>query len=242
MKMSSVCLLIFIKLCEASAQLIFAQRTQTQSLLLSCSLERGPGSLTGLHLYHRRGHAQTTLLSISEHGDLRVDLEHQGRLQLCGGLDSLHVNVTLIHLQPSDAGLYMWEQSYRQNRSDRTRLTEQKLFLMVESSGTSFGFCTRYSSLLLVNFTTAGFLVLILSCLLVDKRVKTGNQDMPQAPVSVPVYEEMARKQQMTTTAQNNHSTPSHPEEAKFPVYANPNIRHQQENYYACPRPVTRIQ
>lgn len=46
----------------------------------------------------------------------------------------------------------------------------------------------------------------------------------------------MTRKQQSTGNPQNNHEAASHLEEVNFPVYANPNIRQPQDNYYACPR------
>lgn len=52
----------------------------------------------------------------------------------------------------------------------------------------------------------------------------------------VPIYEEMTEKQQGAGSPQNNHEAPSHLEEVNFPVYANPNIRQPQDNYYACPR------
>lgn len=45
----------------------------------------------------------------------------------------------------------------------------------------------------------------------------------------------MTRKQS-TEIPQGAHDAPSHLEEANFPVYANPNIRQPQDNYYACPR------
>lgn len=51
-----------------------------------------------------------------------------------------------------------------------------------------------------------------------------------------PIYEEMTKKQQSAGSPQNNQEAPSHLEEVNFPVYANPNIRHPQDNYYACPR------
>ncbi len=46
----------------------------------------------------------------------------------------------------------------------------------------------------------------------------------------------MTRKQQSAGISQNNQEDPSHLEEVNFPVYANPNIRQPQDNYYACPR------
>lgn len=46
----------------------------------------------------------------------------------------------------------------------------------------------------------------------------------------------MTRKEQSMGVPQNNPEAPSHLEEVNFPVYANPNIRQPQDNYYACPR------
>ncbi|XP_044037918.1 uncharacterized protein LOC122869220 isoform X3 [Siniperca chuatsi] len=214
MKRSLACILIFIQLFEAYAELIFRQVTESQSLELSCSPQQQHGSLTGLHLFHLSSQSQTTLLSMSEGSELRVDPEHKGRLQLCGGLDSLQVNVTISHLQRSDTGLYMWQLSYRENSSDQILLSTQKVFLLVEG--------------------TAGLFLLILSWLAIAKCVKARHHHRPQPPT--PIYEEMTRKQQSTGIPQNNLEAPSHLEEVNFPVYANPNIRQPQDNYYACPR------
>ncbi|XP_044037917.1 uncharacterized protein LOC122869220 isoform X2 [Siniperca chuatsi] len=215
MKRSLACILIFIQLFEAYAELIFRQVTESQSLELSCSPQQQHGSLTGLHLFHLSSQSQTTLLSMSEGSELRVDPEHKGRLQLCGGLDSLQVNVTISHLQRSDTGLYMWQLSYRENSSDQILLSTQKVFLLVEG-------------------TAAGLFLLILSWLAIAKCVKARHHHRPQPPT--PIYEEMTRKQQSTGIPQNNLEAPSHLEEVNFPVYANPNIRQPQDNYYACPR------
>ncbi|XP_070704139.1 uncharacterized protein [Pempheris klunzingeri] len=213
--MSLACVLIFIQLFEAHAELIFRQLTESQSLELSCSPQQERRSLTGLHLYHRGAHSQTTLLSMAEGGELRVNPEHRRRLQLCGGLDSLRVNVTVTHLQPSDTGLYVWELSYRENSSDQLTLSAQKVFLLVQGSA-------------------AGLLLLTLGCLATQKCVKARHH-LPSTPAA-PIYEEMTRKQQRAGNPQNNREAPSHLEEVNFPVYANPNIRHPQDNYYACPR------
>lgn len=64
--------------------------------------------------------------------------------------------------------------------------------------------------------------------------MKVRHHHRPQPPV--PIYEEMTRKQQSAGIPQNNHEAPSHLEEVSFAVYANPNIRQPQDNYYACPR------
>lgn len=115
-------------------ELTFRQLTESQSLELSCSPQQEHGGLTGLHLYHRSVQSQTTLLSMAEDGELRVDPEHRGRLQLCGGLDSLQVNVTVTHLQPSDTGLYIWELTYRDH--PQIILSTEEVFLLVEGTGT----------------------------------------------------------------------------------------------------------
>ncbi|XP_044037916.1 uncharacterized protein LOC122869220 isoform X1 [Siniperca chuatsi] len=234
MKRSLACILIFIQLFEAYAELIFRQVTESQSLELSCSPQQQHGSLTGLHLFHLSSQSQTTLLSMSEGSELRVDPEHKGRLQLCGGLDSLQVNVTISHLQRSDTGLYMWQLSYRENSSDQILLSTQKVFLLVEGTGRSCQCSPSYPPLLLTIFTAAGLFLLILSWLAIAKCVKARHHHRPQPPT--PIYEEMTRKQQSTGIPQNNLEAPSHLEEVNFPVYANPNIRQPQDNYYACPR------
>ncbi|XP_076609397.1 uncharacterized protein LOC143334463 [Chaetodon auriga] len=232
MKTSLACTLILIQLFEAYAELIFRQLTESQSLELSCSPQHEHGSLTSLRLYHRGVQSQTTLLSMAEGGELRVDPEHRLRLQLRGGLDSLQVNVTVTHLQPSDTGFYMWELSYRDH--PQTILSDEKVFLLVEGTGRSCRCSPHYPPLLLTIFTAAGLLLLILSWLAVEKCVKARRHHRLQP--SVPIYEEMTRKQQSAGIPQNNLEAPSHLEEVNFPVYANPNIRQPQDNYYACPR------
>ncbi|XP_071329995.1 uncharacterized protein [Trachinotus anak] len=207
---------------------------KNQSLELSCSLHQDLGSLTGLHLYHRSAQSQTTLLSMAEDGDLRVNPEHRGRLQLCGGLDSPQVNVTISHLEHSDTGLYMWELSYSEARSSDFILSAQKVFLLVDGAGRPCQCSPSYPPLLFTMFAAAGLVALILSWLAAKKCVEARCHDSPQPPV--PIYEEMTRKQQSAVIPQNNHEAPSHLEEDNFPVYANPNIRLPQDNYYACPR------
>ncbi|XP_031168202.1 uncharacterized protein LOC116059326 [Sander lucioperca] len=232
MKTSLACILIFIQLFEAYAELIFRQLTESQSLELSCSPRLERSSLTVLHLYHRSAQSQTTLLSMAEGGELKVDPEHRGRLQICGGLDSLQVNVTMSHLQRSDTGLYMWELIYRENSSNQIILSAQKVFLLVEGTGRSCQCSPSYPPLLLTIFIVAGLLLLTLSWLAIEKCVKARHHHRPQPPV--PIYEEMTRKPQSAGIHQNNPEAPSHLEEVNFPVYAN--MRQSQDNYYACPR------
>ncbi|XP_075942237.1 uncharacterized protein LOC142944916 [Anarhichas minor] len=235
MKMSLACILIFIQLFEAYAELLFKQLTESQSLELSCSPQQEHSTLIRLHLYHRNAQSQTTLLSMAEGGGLRVSTDHGGRLQLRGGLDSLQVNVTVTLLQRSDTGLYVWELNYRvDNSSDQISLSAPKVFLLVEGTGRSCQCSPSYPPLLLTIFTIAGLLLLTLSWLVVEKCVKARHHHRPQPPV--PIYEEMTTKQQSTGIPRNNPEAPSHLEEVNFPVYANPNIRQPQDNYYACPR------
>ncbi|KAM6913954.1 uncharacterized protein PEZ65_014446 [Lycodopsis pacificus] len=235
MKMSLACILIFIQLFEAYAELLFKQLTESQSLELSCSPQQEHSTLIYLHLYHRSAQSQTTLLSMAEGGGLRVNTDHGGRLQLHGGLDSLQVNVTVTLLQRSDTGLYVWELNYRvDNSSDQISLSAPKVFLLVEGTGRSCQCSPSYPPLLLTIFTIAGLLLLTLSWLVIEKCVKARHHHRPQPPVAI--YEEMTTKQQSTGIPQNNPEAPSHLEEVNFPVYANPNIRQPQDNYYACPR------
>lgn len=167
-------------------------------------------------------------------GELRVEAKHRGRLRLCGGLDSLQINATISHLERSDTGLYMWELSYtEENSSHQILICDQKLFLLVEGTGTCQ--CSHlYTPLLWSIFVAVGLLLLLLIWLGVDKCVKVKDHPKPQLPV--PIYEEMTRKQQTTGISQNTHEAPLHPQEPDFPVYANPNFRQPQDNYYACPR------
>ncbi|XP_069569668.1 uncharacterized protein [Brachyistius frenatus] len=236
MKTSLAWILIFIQLFQARAQLIFERLTEGQSLGLFCSPQQDHGSLVGLHLYHRGAHSQTTLVSLAEGGEVSVDPGHGARLQLRGGLNSLEINVTISPLQLSDTGLFMWELSYRKDiSSDQMILSAQKIFLLVEGAGKSCQCSSSYPPLLLTIFTAAGLLLLILSWLAIEKCVKKRHQHRPQP--HVPIYEEMSLKRQSPGSSQNNHDvTSSHLEEVNFPVYANNNIGHPQDNYYACPR------
>nr|XP_020472148.1 uncharacterized protein LOC109969545 [Monopterus albus] len=232
MKTSSACVLVFIQLCEACAELIFRHLKQSQTLELSCSPQQELGSLTGLTLYHRSAQSQTTLLSMAEGDHLRVNTAHRGRLQLSGRLDSLQVNVTISHLELSDTGLYMWDLSYRKENKSDLILSTQKVFLLVEGAGRPCHCSPSYPPLIWTIFAAAGLLLLTISWLAIKKCVR--HHDRPQPPA--PIYEEMTRKQQSDMIPRNNHETPSHLEEVDFPVYANPSFRQPQDNYYACPR------
>lgn len=117
----------------ACAELIFRQLTEGQSLQLSCSLPEQQGRHTGLHLYHCGGQTQTTLLSMVEGLELKVNPEHRGRLQLHGGLRSPQVNVSVSDLQRADTGLYVWElSSGGMNASEQISISATKVLLLVE--------------------------------------------------------------------------------------------------------------
>ncbi|XP_042247943.1 uncharacterized protein LOC121883630 isoform X2 [Thunnus maccoyii] len=236
MKTSLARIVLFIQLFEAYAEMIFKSLTENQSLELSCSPQQEHGSLTSLHLYHRSAQSQTTLLSMDEGRGLKVHREHEGRLQLSGGLDSLPVNVTISRLKHSDMGLYMWELSYRENSSDQIILYTHKVFLLVQgTSGRTCQCSAGYPPLLLVIFAVVVLLLLTLSWLAIERCVKVRHNHTPQ--FSAPIYEEMTRKQQQSTgIPQNNHEAPTHLEEVNFPIYANPSFRQPEDNYYACPR------
>ncbi|XP_029363592.1 uncharacterized protein LOC115047070 [Echeneis naucrates] len=234
MKILLANILLLSQLFGAHADLIFRHLAKNQSLELSCSLQQDPGNLMGLHLYHRSAQSQTTVLSIAEGGEFRVDPEHMGRLQLCGGLDSAQVNVTISKLDHSDTGLYMWQLSYREEQSPDPVLSSQKVFLLVDAPGRPCQCSPSYSPLLFTIFAAAALVVFTLSWLAAEKCLKVQKSQTPQPPV--PIYEEMTRKEQSSGNPQNNQEAPSHLEEDSFPVYANPNIRPQQDNYYACPR------
>ncbi|KAL6102821.1 uncharacterized protein ACO6RY_02351 [Pungitius sinensis] len=241
MKMSLACLLLFIQLSKARAELIFRQQAESQSLELTCSPQLQRGALTGLHLYHRGARGQTTLLSMAEGAGPRLHRGHGGRLRLAGGLHSRQVNVTVALLRPSDTGLYVWELSYgAENRSEHGALGPPTVFLLVEGAGGSCRCSARYPLLLLIIFTLTGLLLLTLSLLAIEKcfQVKSRRDHNPQPPV--PIYEEMTCKLQNPVAPKNNPEAPSHLEEVNFPVYANPNIRQPQDNYYACPRQLAR--
>lgn len=117
----------------ACAEFIVRRLTEGQSLQLSCSLRDQQGPHTGLHLYHCGDQTQTTLLSMVEGAELRVNPEHRGRLQLHGGLRSPQVNVSILDLQHGDTGLYVCELSSRgRNTSEQVSISAAKVLLLVE--------------------------------------------------------------------------------------------------------------
>ena len=113
-------------------ELIFRQLGEGQSLQLSCSLSGQQGLLTGLHLYHCGGQTQTTLLSMEEGGEPKVNPEHRARLQLHGGLRSPQVNVSVLDLQRGDTGLYVCELSSRWNTTEQVGVSAAQVLLLVE--------------------------------------------------------------------------------------------------------------
>lgn len=120
----------------AGAGLIIRELMENQAFQLSCSPQPSHGGLVGLRLYHRRPHNQTTLMSMSKQGHLKLDPAYSGRLQLRGGLLSPQVNVTLTDIQFADAGLYIFELSHTVgNSSDHILLGTQKVLLLVKSTG-----------------------------------------------------------------------------------------------------------
>ena len=113
------------------AEVIFWRVAEGQSVELSCPISEQ--SLSQLHLYLCDTHSQTTLLSLSQGTAPRVNPKHRGRLKLSGGLHSAQVNVTLLHLEPGDTGLYVWEVT--ESNGSRLSTSDQKVFLLVELTG-----------------------------------------------------------------------------------------------------------
>lgn len=116
------------------AEVIFRQLAEGQSLHLSCSLPEQRGRPAGLHLYHCGSQSQTTLLSMVEGAEPKVNPEHRGRLRLHGGLRSPRVNVSVSELQRGDTGLYVWElSSGGGNASEQVSVVgAAKVLLLVE--------------------------------------------------------------------------------------------------------------
>uniref|UniRef100_H3CI75 Ig-like domain-containing protein n=1 Tax=Tetraodon nigroviridis TaxID=99883 RepID=H3CI75_TETNG len=131
MRTTLACVLFSIRLYEACAELVFRQLPEGHTLQLSCSLGEQAGPHTELHLYHCGGQSQTTLLSVAEGVEPKVNPEHRGRLRLRGGLSSPQVNVSVSALQRGDSGLYVCERSSRGgNTSEQVSVT--KVLLLVE--------------------------------------------------------------------------------------------------------------
>ncbi|CAG5897692.1 unnamed protein product [Menidia menidia] len=263
MKTQLACVLLFIQFFEACAEVVFEHLKEGQSLALSVVPRHDQNHLTGLHLYHRGAQGQTTLLSLAEGEEARMDSGSRARLQLRGELTAPEINVSISHLQLSDAGLYMWELSYGQeNSSGQTLLSGRRVYLWVEGTGQQhfsvelmrlaepllrldvypcvFGAgrshqCSGgYVPLLLTIFSAAVLLLVTLTWMVIDKCVR--RRHTPHPHPHPPIYEEMDRKQRTPESPQNSCRASSHLEEVDFPVYANPNIRQPQDNYYACPR------
>ncbi|KAM9745301.1 uncharacterized protein ACNS7B_009707 isoform 4-T4 [Menidia menidia] len=235
MKTQLACVLLFIQFFEACAEVVFEHLKEGQSLALSVVPRHDQNHLTGLHLYHRGAQGQTTLLSLAEGEEARMDSGRRARLQLRGELTAPEINVSISHLQLSDAGLYMWELSYGQeNSSGQTLLSGRRVFLWVEGTGRSHQCSGGYVPLLLTIFSAAILLLVTLTWTVIDKCVR--RRHTPHPHPHPPIYEEMDRKQRTPVSPQNSCRASSHLEEVDFPVYANPNIRQPQDNYYACPR------
>nr|XP_057906373.1 uncharacterized protein LOC131103819 [Doryrhamphus excisus] len=239
MKTSIEFLLVLVQLLEAHADVTFKQLNENQSLELSCHGDhRG---LTSLHLYHSRGHTQTTLLSMLPRGggresdELRLDPYNKWRLQVSGGWNTSQVKVMLLRLKPGDSGLYVCQRFYREKTSQHNSFTTQQLFLLVNGSGRNCQCSSSYPPLLVAIFSVTCFLLIVVVWLAIKKCVETRRH--PSAPAAFPVYEEMARKQQHSEIIPPyQQEVPSHLEEVTSPLYANAPIKQPQDNCYACPR------
>ncbi|XP_053706815.1 uncharacterized protein LOC128750580 [Synchiropus splendidus] len=232
MKTSSTCIFTLIQLLNVHADVVFEQRTERESLVLTSSRQCDVSCPTSLLLYHRSARSQTTLLSMVAGHQLRLDPEHRRRLHISGDLSSPQVSVTMSDLKHSDTGLYIWELKYSRNDSDCLIVTSPTVLLVVDG-GESCSSVAEYRTLLFTIATAAGLLLLTLIWLFAEKHV-TRKTETSGPSTLAPIYEEM-RKQQ---DSQNNTEASSHQQEVDFPLYANPNIRQCPENYYACPRQV----
>ncbi|XP_057673145.1 uncharacterized protein LOC130904419 [Corythoichthys intestinalis] len=210
------------------------QLAEKQSLDLSCPVQQDNSGLMSVHLYHRRGDSQTTLLSLDQgvDGELRLDPDYKRRLQLSGVRSASGVKVTLLHLQPGDSGLYVCEK--RDNGSRQIILT-QEVLLLVEAPVRPCQCSSSYSPLPMTIFSAAGLILIVLLWLAIQECVKV-RRSPPAGPAAVQVYEEMTRKQQNASVPRNRQETL---EEVTSPLYANTPVRQTQDNYYACPRQIT---
>ncbi|XP_061702566.1 uncharacterized protein LOC133514706 [Syngnathoides biaculeatus] len=239
MEASVVFVLVTARLLKVSADVTFVQLPEKQSVELSCPPLQDHGGLASVHLYHRRGQSQTTLLSLARgsSGELRLDPDYKRRLQL-SGRNSSWVKVTLSHLEQGDSGLYVCENLDRENGSQRVFIT-QEVFLLVDASGKPCRCSSSYPPLLMTIFAAAGLVLLMLAWLAVQERVKTRRPPPPAPPAVVPIYEEMTRKQQKSGVPLIKREVLE--EELTSPLYANTSVRQTQDNYYACPRHVTTL-
>ncbi|XP_049601263.1 uncharacterized protein [Syngnathus scovelli] len=224
MKTGMVFYLVALWLLEVNADASFVQLVEKRSLELSCPLQQERGNLTTLHLYHRRGSAQRTLLSLGPGDQLILDPDYKSRLNVSGGCNSSALKVTLSHLEQSDSGMYVCE-----NLDEG--LSANQLFLLVEASGCQ---CSpSYAPLLIAIFSTTVFIFILLLWLALGDCVKS-DCPPPTGPAAVPTYEEMSRKEENSGVPPNNQEALE--EELTSPLYANTLLRQSQENYYACPR------
>ncbi|XP_055008298.1 uncharacterized protein LOC129408569 isoform X2 [Boleophthalmus pectinirostris] len=213
MRMVLFGILVFTQISKVCAEVVFLHVSESQSVELSCPITE---QSTHLHLYHHNTHSQSTLLSLSRGEHPRVSPKHRGRVDLYGGLYSAQVNVTLLDLESDDTGLYLWE--ITEDNSSKHFIDDQKIFLLVESEATVL-------ILLIICGLGIAHFVKPIDC-------PPNQHHRLRGPSSV--YMEMSRKPQ--TVSENISDQISHLEEVSFPVYANPNYRQPQENYYACPR------
>ncbi|KAJ0057998.1 hypothetical protein NL108_007209 [Boleophthalmus pectinirostris] len=232
MRMVLFGILVFTQISKVCAEVVFLHVSESQSVELSCPITE---QSTHLHLYHHNTHSQSTLLSLSRGEHPRVSPKHRGRVDLYGGLYSAQVNVTLLDLESDDTGLYLWE--ITEDNSSKHFIDDQKIFLLVESEEKLCP-CSSVYPLVLFTISAATVLILLIICGLgIAHFVKPidcppNQHHRLRGPSSV--YMEMSRKPQ--TVSENISDQISHLEEVSFPVYANPNYRQPQENYYACPR------
>ncbi|XP_019752625.1 uncharacterized protein LOC109532272 [Hippocampus comes] len=230
MKASIAFVVVAVWLLKVNADVSFMQLSEKQSLELSCPSQKDHGDLTSLHVYHRRGPAQTTLLSLARGGDdeLRLDPDYKTRLLVSAGSNGTRVKVILSHLEQRDSGLYVCEK--RDNGSERVFITQ--LFLLVDASGMPCRCSSSYPPLLMTIFSATGLILIILLWLAVGERVKA-RRPPATGPPAVPVYEEMTRKQQNSGVPPNKQDAL---DEVTSPLYANTLVRQTQDNDYACPR------
>ncbi|KAM9785038.1 uncharacterized protein LOC133170538 [Syngnathus typhle] len=220
MKTGIVFYFLALWLLEVNADVIFVELVEKQSVELSCPLQQECGKLTTLHLYHRRGSAQRTLLSLGP--GVKVDPGYKSRLNLSGGCNSSALKVNLSHLKQSDSGMYVCE-----NPDDGLSATQ--LFLLVKASESC---CSSLCPPLLMAIFSATVLIFILLLCFALRDCVKADRPPPTGPAAVPIYEEMSRKEENSGVPPNNALE----EELTSPLHANTLLRQSEENYYACPR------